>query len=176
MVTDPAQPGGQPFRQRHEAHDDEEVHRGHRDGEQEQAGTGGHPDGRRLPDGGRGGQPVHRAAAEDDDARAEKADARDDLGGDTGRVDDDEPVLQHVGKAVLADEQDQGGGRADDRLGAHPGALALDLALQADQRCQAERDEQLDDLTRALSGAAEERRIGQPEVHANKLTRRAMRR
>jgi hypothetical protein len=75
---------------------------------------------------GRGGQPVHGSAAEDDDARAEKADARDDLGRHTRRVDDDEAVLQHVGEAILADEQDQGGRSADDGLGAHPGALALD--------------------------------------------------
>ena len=169
----PAEPGGQPLRQRHESHDDEEVHRRHRDGEQQQACAGGHADGRGLPHGGRGGQPVHRAAAEDDDARTEKADARDDLGRDTGRVDDDEAVLQHIGEAVLADEQDQRRGRADDGLGAHSRALALDLALQPDQRRQSERDEQLDDLPGTLSGAAEERRIRrQPEIHGDKLTRR----
>ncbi len=172
-MTDPLSRADKPLRQRHESDDDEEVHRGHRDGEQQQARPGGHADGGGLPHGGGRCQPVHRAAAEDDDARAEKADARDDLGGHTGRVDDDEPVLQNVGEAVLADQQDQGGGRADDRLGAHPGALALDLAFQTDQRRQAERDEQLDDLTGALSRAAEERRICcQPDIHANKLTRR----
>jgi hypothetical protein len=57
-------------------------------------------------------------------------------------------------------------------LGAHSGAFALDLAFQTDQRCQAEGDEQLDDLARALTRTAEERRIGQPQVHANKLNPR----
>jgi hypothetical protein len=41
--------------------------------------------------------------------------------------------------------------RADDGLGAHPDAFALDLALETDQRSQAEGDEELDDLSRALS-------------------------
>jgi hypothetical protein len=68
-------------------------------------------------------------------------------------------------------EQDEGGRRADDGLGAHPGAFALDLALETDQRSQAEGDEELDDLSRALSRAAEERRVRQPDMRANKLTR-----
>src|SRR6185295_16456629 len=112
------------------------------------------------------------AAAEDDDARTEKADARDDLGRDTGWIDNDETVLQHVGEAVLADEQDQRRCGADDGLRAQARALSLDLAFEADQRRESERDEQLDDLPRPLSGAAEERRIGQPDLHVNKLTRR----
>jgi hypothetical protein len=165
----PGQPGGQSSRQGHEAYDDEKVHRGHGDGQQQQACPGCHADGRRLPHGGRGGKPVYGSAAEDDDSRTEKADARDDLGRYTGWVDDNEAILQHIGKAVLADEQDQGGRRADDGLGAQPGALALDLALETDQRSQAEGDEELDDLSRALSRAAEELRIGQPELHANKV-------
>ncbi len=173
MVTDPAEPGGQPPRQRHESDDDEKVHRRDRDGKQNQAGTGGHADGRGLPHGGRRGQPVHRSAAEDDDARAEKADARDDLGRHTRRVDDDEAVLHHVGEAVLAHQQDQRCGGANDGLGPHPRALALNLALQPDQRGQPESGEQLDDLPGTLTGAAEERLIHcQPEIHGDKLSRR----
>ena len=86
------------------------------------------------------------------------------------RVDDDQIGPQDICEPVLADEKDQGGRRADDRLRANTGALALDLALQTDQRGESEGGEKLDDLTRALSRAAEERRIGQPELHANKLT------
>ena len=74
-------------------------------------------------------------------------------------------VVQHVGEAVLADEQDQRRCGADDGLRAQTRALALDLAFEADERRQSERDEQLDDLPRALSRAAEERRISQPEMH-----------
>ena len=85
----------------HEAHDDEEVHRGHHDGQQQQARSSRHADGRGLPDCGGRRQPVHRAAPEDDDARAEKADARDDLGRDTGRVDDDEPSCRTSEKPYL---------------------------------------------------------------------------
>jgi hypothetical protein len=73
--------------------------------------------------------------------------------------------------APLADQQDQGGRGADDGLGTYPGALALDLAFETDQRSQAEGDKELDNLSRALPRAAEERRIGQPVLHANKLTR-----
>ena len=90
----------------------------------------------------------------------------------TGRIHHDQSVLKHIGEAVLADQQDQGGGRADDGLGAQTGTLALKLALQADQRRQAESDEQLDDLAGALTRTAEERRVGQPKMHATKLTRR----
>ena len=95
------------------------------------------------------------------------------LSGDTRWVDDDESVLQDVSEAVLADKKDQRGRGADDRLRADACALALDLALEADQCGQPERDEQLDNLTDALSRSAEERRIGgQPDVYANKLAPR----
>ena len=103
-----------------------------------------------------GGQPVDRTAPKDDDACTEKADARNDLSRDTRRVNDDESVLQDVSEAVLADKKDQRGRGADDRLRADACALALDLALEADQCGQPERDKQLDDLTGALSRSAEE--------------------
>ena len=78
--------------------------------------------------------------------------------------------LQNVAEPVLADEKYQRRRGADDGLGANAGALALQFALEADERRQAERDEQLDDLTGALPRTAEERRVRcQPEVHANKL-------
>ena len=95
----------------------------------------------------------------------------DDLGRDPGGVDLDRARAQHVEEAVLADDQDQGGCRADDRLGAQAGALAVDLAFQADQRGQAEGDQQFDDLPAALSGTAEQWRIGQPGLHADTVAR-----
>ena len=149
------------------------MHGRHGAREQQQAGPGGHADRRGLPHRRRRREAVHRAAAEDDDARAEKADARDDLGRDARRVDDDEPVDEDVLEAVLADQQDQRRRRADDGLRAQACALALDLAFQADQCRQAERHEQFDDLPGALTRAAEERWIRQPEIHANKIARRS---
>lgn len=46
-------------------------------------------------------------APEDDDAGAEKADARGDLSGHPEQVDHDEAVLEHVGEPVLAHQQDE---------------------------------------------------------------------
>jgi hypothetical protein len=52
-------------------------------GEQQQAGARRHADRGRFPDRRRGGESVHCAASSDNDPRAQKADARDDLGRDT---------------------------------------------------------------------------------------------
>lgn len=167
----PPQPGVEPPRHRSEPHDDDEVQRGHGDGEQQQTGTSGHPDGRALPDRGGGGQAVHGAAPGDDQSRAQKADARDDLCRHPGWVHLDGARNQHVVKAVLADQQDQCRRGADDGLGTQSRALALDLAFQADQRGQSERHQQLDDLSAALTRAVEEAGIRQHTVHADTLTR-----
>jgi len=115
------------------------------------------------------GQAVHRPAPRDDDAGAEKPYARDDLGGNAGRVKDHAAGMQHVGESVLADQQDQRRRGADDGLRAQARALALDLALQPDQRGQAERHQQLDDLTGPLPGASEQRRISQQHEHVTNV-------
>jgi hypothetical protein len=70
---------------------------------------------------------VDRSAPKDDEAGAEKPDARDDLSCDARWVDDNEARLQDVEESVLADQKDQRGGGADDGLGAQSGALALDV-------------------------------------------------
>ena len=131
----------------------------HRHGEQQQARSGGHADHGALPDGRRGGQPVHRAAA-GDQAGPEKPNARDDLGRDAGRVEHDGAGVDYVTKSVFADDQDDRCGCPHDRLRAEAGALALSLTLQADQRGEAKRGQQLDEVTRALAIAVEERGIG----------------
>jgi hypothetical protein len=114
---------------------------------------------------------VDRAAAEDDDACTEKADARDDLSCHARRVDDYEPFDHHVLEPVLADQEDQRRRRSDDGLRPQSCALPLDFAFETDQCRQPEGHEQLDDLTGALTRSAEEGRIGQPEMHADKVSR-----
>jgi hypothetical protein len=114
---------------------------------------------------------VHRAAAEDDDAGPEKSDARDDLGRDPRRVHFDGAGHDDIEEPVLAHQQDQRRSGPDDGLGAQPRALALDLAFNADERGQAERDEQFHDLPGALTGTAEERVTGrQPRLHAEQVS------
>lgn len=77
-------------------------------------------------------------------------------------VDHDEAGSQHVAEPVLAHQHDQCGRGADDRLRAQAGTLALNFSFQSDQRGQAERDHEFDDLSRALPGPAEKGRICQP--------------
>ena len=103
----------------------------------------------------------------DDQARTQESDTGDDLGRHPRRVDLHGPGVEDVEEPVVADDEDQGGGRTDDRLGPQSGALAVDLAFQPDQRGQPEGDQQLDDLAAALSGSAEQGRIGQPGLHAD---------
>ena len=115
----------------------DEVQEYHRSGQQQQAGARGHADRGRFPDRRRGGQPVHRATSGDDDPRAQKPDARDDLGRDTRRVQHNRAAGQDVAEAVLTDQQDQCRRRADDGLRAQTRAFALDGAFQADERWSA---------------------------------------
>src|SRR5689334_12857416 len=113
---------------------------------------------------------MYRSAPENDDARPEKADAGNDLGRHTRGVDLDCARNEDIAESVLAHQQDERRGRADDGLRADAGRFALQFAFQPDEGGQAEGDEQLDDLPDPLSGPAEERRVGrQPEIHANKL-------
>ena len=106
----------------------------------------------------------------DDQARTQESDTGDDLGRHPRRVDLHGPGVEDVEEPVVADDEDQGGGRTDDRLGPQSGALAVDLAFQPDQpdqRGQPEGDQQLDDLAAALSGSAEQGRAAppvQPEI------------
>lgn len=111
----------------------------------------------RFPHRGRRRKPVHRTASGDNDARAQKAYAGNDLGRDAGRVQHDRAAREDVGEAVLTDRHDQRRRGPDDRLGAQSGALALDGAFQADERGQPERDEQLDEVPDTLYVAAQER-------------------
>ena len=70
----------------------------------------------------------------EDDARAQEADARDDLRGDARRVVTGDAVDEDVGEAVLGDEHHEAGGEADDGLRSNACALASDLSLEADGR------------------------------------------
>src|SRR5690625_1940996 len=66
------------------SHDEQrdQVHRRECDPEREHPGAAGHAHGGADPDRRRGGQAAHHRAALEDHARAEEADAGDDLGGD----------------------------------------------------------------------------------------------
>jgi hypothetical protein len=66
---------------------------------------------------------MHRTASSEDEARAQKADARDDLGRDTRGVQHDRAGDDHIGEAVLADQHDQRRRRADDGLCSYPALL-----------------------------------------------------
>ena len=74
-----------------------------------------------------------------------------DLGGDARGVEGHLAVGDDVAEAVLADEHEQGGRRADERLGTQTRGLAAQLALEADERAEAEREQQLADLAPALA-------------------------
>src|SRR5581483_7312285 len=117
--------------QREEERDDEVRARGQR-GEQQQAGTGRGPDGGGDPDGRGGGEATHRVAPDENEPRAEEADAGDDLRGHPGRVKHDQFVLYDVVEPVLADQHEQGRADADQGVGPQAGVLLPDLTLQAD--------------------------------------------
>ena len=58
---------------------------------------------------------------------------------------------EDVGEAVLRDEQEEGGGDADERVSTQAGGLEADLALEADERGEAEGGEELEELAEAFS-------------------------
>jgi len=145
--ADPRDPAGE----RREAVQRDEVQRGHRRRQARQPAAACHADARGKPDRRRRGQPVDGVAAHDDQARAEEADARDDLRGDPGRVEDDQAPQRHVLEPVLADDHDQRGADADDGMRSQARRLLPQLAFGADQCGKHERQAQLGELDQPLT-------------------------
>jgi hypothetical protein len=79
---------------------------------------------------------VQSTAPSDDDPGTQKADARDDLGRKTRRVEHNRACGQDIAEAVLAERHDQRRRRANDGLGSQSRALALDGSFEADKRRQ----------------------------------------
>ena len=130
--------------------DDDEVEDRSGQGEPPQASATCHADRRGLPDGGRSREASNRAVTGEDDARAQEADARDDLRGDARRVVTGDAVDEDVGEAVLGDEHHEAGGEADDGLRSNACALASDLSLKADGRREDEGEEHPADAHQGL--------------------------
>ena len=78
-------------------------------------------------------------------------------------IEHDRARLEDVAEAVLADEHEEGGAEPDERVGAQPGAALPELALEPDQAREAERQQQVGQLRRALAGRLAGRRA---EHHA----------
>jgi hypothetical protein len=70
----------------------------------------------------------------EDQARADKPDAGDDLRGHPGRVQHHQLLFQHVGEPVLADQHEQRRPHTDQGVRAQPGVFLPPLPLQADYR------------------------------------------
>lgn len=86
-------------------------------------------------------RPLTRLVARDDDrARADKADAGDDLRAETRDV-----VIQVLEEQVLACERRDGGAEADENVRAEARRPALDLALCADQTAADDGQRQTDE-------------------------------
>ena len=103
------------------------------------------------PDRGGGGEAADGVAADEDEPGAQEPDPGHDLRGHPGRVEDDQPGLQHVGEPVLADQHEQRRADPDQGVGAQPGVLLPDLPLQADRRGQDQGQAQLGGLPPALA-------------------------
>jgi hypothetical protein len=111
---------------------------------EEVAGADGHADGAGGPEARRGGQAPHVPALPDDGPSPEKTDARDDLGGDPGRVEleaaSSERRPRERLEAVGRDEREQGRTQAEQDVCPEPGRLVTYLPLETDgsaqQRCQ----------------------------------------
>ena len=142
---------------------DDEVGDRDDDGEQQQAGATGHAYTGYEPDGGRGGEPLDAIVVHKDDAGADEADAGDDLRGNTGWIEHDATGGEDIHEAVLRDEQEEGGGGADDRIGSEAGALMAKLPLKADQCRENEGRGELEELRDGLACGGEEVR----DVHAD---------
>lgn len=119
--------------------------------QQGQPRPGRHPDRRRLPDRGRRGQSANRTASGDDQAGTEEPDPGHDLRRDPRWIQNDHARCQHIGEAVLADEQNQRRRGADYRLRPQAGALAAQLPFQPDGRGQDKRQQQFTHLSPALA-------------------------
>ena len=96
------------------------------------ARSGEDADRRGAPQRGRGIEPAHAHAFAEDQAGAEKADARYDLRGDTGRA----RLLRHDG--LKHDEARRAQGHQ--RVRAQAGKAVAPLTLEADERAEAKRD------------------------------------
>ena len=119
------EPGLQP----HEHHLDQQHDGRGEDGTLGIARAADKADDGRGPESGGGGQALDALVARDDDrARADKADAGDDLRAETRDV-----VIQVLEEQVLARERRDGGAEADENVRAEARRPALDLALCADQ-------------------------------------------
>jgi hypothetical protein len=160
----PAQPGPELTLHRTERERADEVQDHDGDGEQQQAGAHRHADRGRFPNRRRRSKPVHRTAPSDNDPRAQKADARHDLGPNTRGVQHNGAGGQGVAEAVLTDQHDQRRRCANDGLGPQSRALALDGSFQADECRQPERSEKFDHVSGALHMATQQR-AGQRNLH-----------
>ena len=69
--------------------------------EQQEARRAGHADGGHEPDRGGGCEALDPVLPHEDETRADKADAGDDLCGDTGRVENDEILRKNIHETVL---------------------------------------------------------------------------
>ena len=100
-----------------------------------------HPDARRRPHARGGREPVDLVLAVDDDARAQKADARDDLRRHAGGV-----VLHDVRKPVLGDDHDERRPRAHDGVRADARLFIAQLAFIPDGKAKKDRKQDIDKI------------------------------
>ena len=104
---------------------------GGRDRKNGKAGPASHANCRHHPYCRRSRQSTHQVLANEDHATADKADARNNLGGDTRWIEDNSVLFENVCEAVFGNENDQSRGEADNRIGAQAGALLPEFALEA---------------------------------------------
>ena len=128
----------------HEKLQEADEHRREHGGN-EHARADGEADARRDPDAGRGGETLDRAAVFEDDARAQEADAADDLRRDARgvralRAGIVHAVLHQIDKAVFGHDHHQRRGAADDDVRADARLLEPAGPLNADRRAAEARD------------------------------------
>ena len=90
-------------------------------------------DTRRGPDARRRGQAADGLVADEDHARAEKAHARHDLRGDTGRIQRHALEGGHVGKAVFGNNHDERRRQCHDQVRADSGLFQTVVAFVTDE-------------------------------------------
>src|SRR5699024_1428540 len=132
---------GHPGDDRAEGEQREQVGGGEADRERDHPRARGHPHGGGDPDGRGRREPAHDVAPGEDDACAEEADPRDDLGRDPGGVEHD-LIAEHGGEAERGHERECRGAGAHEHVGAEPGGLLAELALQPDEGAEHEGEEE----------------------------------
>ena len=109
-----------------------------------------HADRSRQPDDRRGREAADAVAAHKDQAAADKADAGHDLCGDTRRIEHD-TLAQNVAEAVFRNQHDERSRQSDEGVGAQTRALLTNLAFDADQGGEHERQPEFADLKPTLA-------------------------